>query len=205
MTLRGLKAGTVDVDIIVDSRRLFETLKSGLLQIGFSIDEQLHDIAVYQQAMMVFLKESSRVDVFIKTICGMLDFTDDMRTRAKAYRHYDKLAVTLAANEDIFLLKSLAGREKDLPDCHALSQTGLRWHLIINECVCQHRPDSKWVFWLFNRYAVWKIASIHMFMSKARFLRFAASTGRSVPRISWMALPRIKSVRTFQRDCKRTC
>jgi hypothetical protein len=151
MTLRSLKAGTLDVDIIVRSRRIFDTLKSGLLQIGFTIDEQLHDIAVYQQAMMVFIKNASRVDVFIKSVCGMLDFTNAMCIRAEAYGHYDKLTAKLAANEDIFLLKALAGREKDLSDCHALSQTGLKWELIIKECVRQHRPDSKWVFWLFEQ------------------------------------------------------
>jgi len=151
MALKDLKPATVDIDLVINTKHEFEALKSGLLKLGFKIDEELHDIDVYKQAVMVFLKGASRIDVFIKSIVGMLDFTKAMEERSTSYKQYTNLGVKLSSNEDIFLLKSLSDREKDLPDNRLLIGTGLNWSVIIKECVEQHRKDTKWVFWLFEQ------------------------------------------------------
>ena len=151
MALKGLKPATVDVDVVVKTKREFEILKGGLLKIGFEIDEEVHDKNIYKQAVMVFLKGISRVDVFIKSIVGMLDFTSAMEERSTLYKQYTNLSLRLSSNEDIYLLKSLSDREKDLPDNRMLIDTGLDWNVILKECVKQHRKDTKWVFWLFEQ------------------------------------------------------
>ncbi len=151
MSLKNLKESTIDIDIVVNSRKDFNVLKHGLLKIGFKIDKEIHEIRAYHNAVMVFLKDSSRIDIFIKTICGMLDFTQAMEERADLFKHFEKLTVKLASNEDILLLKSLSDREKDLPDCRALIETGLKWNIILKECIKQHRKDTKWVFWLYEQ------------------------------------------------------
>ncbi len=151
MALKELKLATVDIDVVVKTKKEFEILKSGLLKVGFGIDEEAHDKNIYKQAVMVFLKGISRVDVFIKSIVGMLDFTETMEERATLYKEYSNLTIKLSSNEDVFLLKSLSDREKDLPDNRMLIDTGLDWNVILKECVDQHRQDTKWVFWLFEQ------------------------------------------------------
>jgi len=150
MSLKGLKPATIDIDLVLKTKNEFENLKSGLLKLGFKIDEEIHDINVYKEAVMVFLRGVSRVDVFVKNIVGMLDFTDAMEKRSTLFKQYSNLCVKLSSNEDIFLLKSLSDREKDLPDNLTLIDSGLNWDAIINECVEQHRKKTKWVFWLFE-------------------------------------------------------
>jgi len=151
MSLKGLKAATVDVDLVVKTKKEFEALKTGLLKIGFEIDEEVHNKNIYKQAVMVFMKGISRVDVFIKSIVGMLDFTEAMEERATQYKEYSNLTIKLSSNEDVFLLKSLSDREKDIPDNRILIDTGLNWDVILKECVEQHRQDTKWIFWLFEQ------------------------------------------------------
>lgn len=151
MALKGLKPATVDIDLVLKTKAEFETLKSGLLKLDYKIDEELHDVNVYKQAVMVFLKGKSRVDIFIRSIVGMLDFTETMEKRSSLFKDYDNLNVRLSSNEDIFLLKSLSDREKDLPDNRTLIQTELDWNVIIKECVEQHRRETKWVFWLYEQ------------------------------------------------------
>lgn len=151
MCLKNLKANTFDIDIIVKTQKEFNILKQTLLKLGFKIDEDVHDTRIYNQAMMVFFKGSSRIDVFVKSICGMLDFTYAMEERASLFKKFKKLTVKLASNEDILFLKSLSDREKDLPDCRNLIETGLKWDIILKECISQHRKDTKWIFWLFEQ------------------------------------------------------
>ena len=72
-------------------------------------------------------------------------------TLATLYKEYSNLTIKLSSNEDVFLLKSLSDREKDLPDNRMLIDTGLDWNVILKECVEQHRQDTKWIFWLFEQ------------------------------------------------------
>jgi hypothetical protein len=57
----------------------------------------------------------------------------------------------LVSSEDIFLFKSLTGREQDINDCFVFIDAGLEWDIIIQECISQHRENVKWIFWLYEQ------------------------------------------------------
>lgn len=148
MTLKGYKDITLDVDLVVKNKKDYETLRNAISQLGFSIDKTHHHENVYKNAIIIFKKEDSRIDIFIKSIVGMLDFSNTMMKRAEKYVNYTNLKLYLASNEDVFLLKSMSDREKDLPDLKMLVSAGINFDIILNECVLQHKKDTKWIFWL---------------------------------------------------------
>jgi len=151
MCLKDLKASTVDIDLIVNTARDYGLLSDALSLMDYKVDKKLLKERIYDNAVIVFLKGSSRIDIFIKSVVGMLDFSKAMQKHTLSYKEYRNLEVKLASNEDIFLLKSIPGREKDLPDCKILLDQGLNWNIISNECIKQHREETKWVFWLYEQ------------------------------------------------------
>lgn len=151
MALRGLKGSTLDLDFVVINRKQYVALKKAIKKIGYEMDETFYDSRIYKNAVIIFTKGDSRIDIFIKSIVGMLNFTKEMEERAEIFdEEFDKLKVKLASNGDIFLLKSLSDRDKDIIDCRTLLMAGLNSSVIVKECVAQHRKDTKWIFWLYE-------------------------------------------------------
>jgi len=150
MALRGIKDSTIDLDFVVIKKRNYVALKKAIEKIGYKLDETSYDSRIYKNAVILFNKGSSRIDIFVKSIVGMLDFTKEMEKRAEILEEFDKLRIKLASNEDIFLLKSLSDRDKDIIDCRTLLLTGLKSDIIVKERITQHREDIKWIFWLYE-------------------------------------------------------
>ena len=125
MALKELKDSTVDLDFVVISKRNYVALKKAIEKKGYKLDETAYDPRIYKNAVILFAKGRSKIDIFIKSIVGMLDFTKEMENRAEFLdKSFDKLRIKLASNEDIFLLKSMSGRDKDIIDCRTLLLTG---------------------------------------------------------------------------------
>lgn len=148
MTLKGYKDVTLDIDLVVKNKKDYEILSEAIKNLGFSIDKTHHNENVYKNAIIIFKKEDSRIDIFIKSIVGMLDFSRSMMKRAEIYGNYKNMRLYLASNEDVFLLKSMSDRKKDIPDLKMLVFAGVNFDLILDECVSQHKKDVKWIFWL---------------------------------------------------------
>lgn len=98
MTLKDLKEETLDIDIIVKDKRDYEILVKALKKMKFIEDNILHKENIYKDALIIFKKEDSRIDIFIKTVAGMLSFTEKMQKRAILYKKYDKLSLYLSSD-----------------------------------------------------------------------------------------------------------
>ena len=86
LCLKNLKDATVDMDIVVLSRKDFSILSKGISKMGYApADKELLKEAVYKNAVVVFEKGAGRIDLFIKSIVGMLDFSDRMVKRAETF------------------------------------------------------------------------------------------------------------------------
>ena len=110
LSFKGLKERTKDIDIIVTSQEDFDTFDAAMKENGFqSMTERESEF--YLTALAVYMKEDSRIDVFLKQVGKMLFLTKSMVQRAKKYNIYNKLEVYLASNEDIFLFKMMTPRE----------------------------------------------------------------------------------------------
>jgi len=152
MCLKGLKDATFDIDLIVMSKRDFDVLHKAMLSMGYDVvDKELFKEAVYKNAVVVFEKGQSRVDIFIKNVVSMLDFSQHMIERSQIYEDKNNLTVYLASNTDIMLLKSLSDREKDFPDIERLIREGIDWAAIIKECSLQNREGVTWIFFVYEQ------------------------------------------------------
>lgn len=146
MRLKGLKARTKDCDIVVLGEQDFRIIKETLLKMGYTSlsesslsedDKRLHasDILVHTTR--------SRMDIFNTVVGDLLYISDRMKERAKKEKH-NKLELGILQNEDVFLLKGVAGREGDIDDMYRLAQTdNFQWDLIWNELVKQEHETGK--------------------------------------------------------------
>jgi hypothetical protein len=134
-----LKEATKDIDVVVrrqDSCALIASLAS----IDYRI---LEDCSVYRPyGKMEILRsmennDGFRLDIFYRTICNRLIFSDNMASRAIKFYSKEKMTLSIASKEDIFLFKGMTEREADLDDMRLLARSGLDWQVIKTECVHQ--------------------------------------------------------------------
>jgi len=150
LCFRELKRQTKDIDIIIKSKTDFNVLNKAILDAGYSLETDLKD-EFYLTALAVYLKEDSRIDVFLKHVGKMLILTPSMIKRAEHFREYGKLKVNLVSNEDIFLFKAMTTRKGDIYDCEALIRQGIIYDTVYNEVVEQSTVENKWFFWLYEK------------------------------------------------------
>jgi transcription initiation factor TFIIIB Brf1 subunit/transcription initiation factor TFIIB len=147
MRLKGLKARTKDCDIVVAGEKDFKIIvdalrkKMGYRSLNESSlsedDKRLHasDILVHPAR--------SRMDIFNTTVGELLYISDRMKERAKKEKHGNKLELGILQNEDVFLLKGVAGREGDIDDMTKLVQAGnFDWNIVWSELAAQEE-DTK--------------------------------------------------------------
>jgi hypothetical protein len=152
MSLRNLKQTTKDIDAVVLSRQDLDGLIDAFEELNFKPAVDVEE-EIYLTATAVFMKEESRIDIFLKEVCKKLQISPAMQSRAFDVGTFGKLTVKAACNEDIFLFKAMAvesEREHDIDDCEQLFLQKLNWNIIAQECVSQHREHVKWIFWLFE-------------------------------------------------------
>ena len=150
LSFRGLKPATKDIDIIVISKRDFDIFDSAMKKNGFSSMSNREN-EFYATALAVYMKEESRIDVFLKEVGKMLVLSHGMIQRAEKYKEYGKLAVYLVANEDIFLFKLITSREGDIYDCDRLIKEGIDYNIVYNEIIEQSKEEWKrWFFWVYE-------------------------------------------------------
>ena len=145
MRLKGLKARTKDCDIVVSGEKDFRIIADALRKMGYRSlnesnlsedDRRLHasDILVHPAR--------SRMDIFNTTVGELLYISERMKARAKKERH-GKLELGILQNEDVFLLKGVAGREGDIDDMARLVQAGnFDWNVVWSELLAQEK-DTK--------------------------------------------------------------
>ena len=129
MVLKNMKISTKDIDVIVE-KNLAE-LKKGLISMGFKFSEN------------IFEKKNLRIDLFVKRVLGGYRLSKRMKKDAEPFYLGNKLEVYLLSNEDVFLLKTYAGREGDLEDCKILAEKGLDWNKILQEALEQEKQSGK--------------------------------------------------------------
>lgn len=150
MSLKEIKAVTRDIDLIVLTKKEYDTLKETLIRLGYDCHEETFSEDFYKTPIIVFLKDDKRIDVFIKDVSNQLELTKGMQKRSKEYVKFGNLKVKLVSNEDIFLFKSITDREKDVDDCRVLIMGGLDWELIKQE-LYQQEGKALWRFWIYEQ------------------------------------------------------
>jgi hypothetical protein len=138
----GLKDATKDIDIVCRSEEDKEALLGSANALGFQIvgPEKRHErLGVNRLAV----KGGRNLDIFAERISYDFCLSDAMWQRASRTRSFGSLTVRDASLEDIFIMKLIANRPGDAPDCMALVSIGLDFDAIYEEIESQYRKDSE--------------------------------------------------------------
>jgi len=174
MALRSEKDATKDLDLVLESQDDADELKKAFERIGFRVDARRPDeCRALVDAAILSKPAGLRADIFVGKVCDRLRFSEGMKSRAVLVDELGKVTLFMCSREDIFLLKSVTERTRDLDDMMSLFRGGLSRDTILAECDLQSalagfRESQVWEAFLLvkieemeNRYEIsipWKRA-----------------------------------------------
>lgn len=144
MAFRGQKAGTKDIDVVVDSEAESDLLEAALLDVGYKDPSELAQPYRRMGARRVLENADEFTwDIFVREVMGF-EFSDRMRSRVEPWITAGHLTVVAAAPEDIFAFKALTDRERDRTDMNVIYGAGVDHATIRGEVLAQaERPTGK--------------------------------------------------------------
>jgi hypothetical protein len=152
LLMRGMKATTQDIDIVVDNKSEFEAINKALRAMGFKAKKLS---ALYEHFDLAFqlIRDDFQVDLFHRKVCSQFSLSKKMIERAEKILALGKVNVFLCSNEDVFLFKTMTERPGDLEDCTELIKKGLDWNAVLAEMKYQIENYGRdvWVTWIGER------------------------------------------------------
>jgi hypothetical protein len=142
-----LKAGTKDIDVIVDTRTQSKILGDSLEKSGYkhlslgSVTQDNRDLS----AELYENFDEFRWDVFIKVVAHKLALSKSMKSRAKLTHRKKNLLLFELSKEDIFLMKGVTERERDLEDMSLIARSGIDYKIVLEECL--HQSETTGTIW----------------------------------------------------------
>lgn len=140
MTLRGLKNGTKDLDLLVASRSDFDRLRELLYDRGYEkVEDPVDEYASLGAALILDKDGECRFDLFDRKVIQKLELSDRIKDRAEEVFNGSSIRVRALSNEDIFLFKGVAGRARDPDDMAQVVQAeqGVDFEVIAAEFQAQ--------------------------------------------------------------------
>src|SRR5512137_483874 len=138
----GLKDATKDIDVVCRSEEDKEWLLAAAKALGFEIvgPEMRHErLGVKRLAV----KGGCNLDVFAERISYDFGLSETMWQRATRIRSFGGLVIRDASLEDIFIMKLIANRPGDAPDCSNLVIAGLDFNAVYREIEMQYARQAR--------------------------------------------------------------
>ena len=138
----GLKDATKDIDIVCRSEEDKEALLASTKTLDFQIigPEKRHErLGVNRLAV----KGGRNLDIFAERISYDFSLSEAMWQRATKIRSFGNLVIRDASIEDIFIMKMIANRPGDAPDCSKLVLAELDFDIIYREIEEQYRKSGE--------------------------------------------------------------
>ncbi len=144
MAIRGEKAATKDVDLILESEEDAKELSEAFKGLDFEVNSR-HPMECRElvDAEIMTTMNGMRVDIFVRTVCHKLFFSEGMKGRSELVGEMGQISLNICSREDIFLLKSVTERNRDLDDMVVLYRKGIDKDTIMKECQIQDLLDSQ--------------------------------------------------------------
>ena len=143
MAIREEKDATKDLDIILESEEYAEELGNELKELGFEVNIRPPvECKSLVDAKILTAQRGMRVDIFVRTVCDKLVFSQGMKSRSEFYSDLGQISLSICSREDIFLLKSVTERNRDLDDMIVLYRKGINKETILTECRFQSQHDD---------------------------------------------------------------
>ena len=137
MVIRGLKGRTKDIDIIALDHDDMQSLVRALILMKYrKVSENHYEMHMEHTKL-------PKVDLYVGGIPRKFVLTKNMIERAER-KIYGKLTVLLPSNEDLVLIKMIAGRMRDILDIErVLRKTTINWRIVIDEMLQQEKLLDK--------------------------------------------------------------
>jgi hypothetical protein len=137
----GLKDSTKDIDIVCRNEKDKEEILRCSQEMGYDLvwPEKRHARLGLNR---IAIKGGHALDVFAGKISYDFQLSETMWERARKLRDFGNADLRYASPEDIFIMKLIANRPGDAPDCAALVSVGLDFDAIYEEIKSQYNKDS---------------------------------------------------------------
>jgi len=138
----GLKDATKDIDLVCWNEEDRKRLLAACRALGFQIvgSEKRHErLGVNRLAV----KGGRNLDIFAEHISYDFSLSEAMWQRATKIRSFDNLVIRDASREDIFIMKLIANRPGDSPDCSKLVLSELDFDIVYQEVEAQYRKEGE--------------------------------------------------------------
>lgn len=150
MTVAGLKDQTEDIDLALGVPAAFEHVVDTLCTEGFKrVGEPTASFeGVGRTLELAHPDRDIQIDCFDRQIVGKVWLSEAMQQRATEFWAGETVTAKLLADEDLFLLKAVAGgdlssgRRRDIEDMRLYAQRGLDYDTILDEIDAQ-RPFNE--------------------------------------------------------------
>ncbi len=132
MAMKDLKSGTKDIDVIVTDNITHQILVNALKKCNYYLLQSQDLSKPYNQLSATALQNNCGFlwEIFIEYIAKKLALSDNMKSRATKIYCGKNLNVFGLSNEDIFLMKSMTERDRDLDDMMLIVRTGIDYGII---------------------------------------------------------------------------
>jgi hypothetical protein len=154
MSTNKLKPGTKDIDVIVERRPLLKMLGKSLEKSGYS-HLPMNSVTIDYKDLSAEIYENHdefRWDIFTRIVAHKLALTQSMKLRARLTHVKEKLSLFELSKEDIFLMKGVTDRERDLEDMSLIAKSGVDYDTILEECLIQSdRTGTLWEMGLHDK------------------------------------------------------
>jgi hypothetical protein len=176
MALYRLKEATKDIDVVVERRAELHSLVSALRVVGYKRPPGSVGETYTKMKASAILENTDgfRWDIFERVIAGKLSLSRGMISRSRILYDKTKLRVRSLSNEDIFLLKSVTGRELDLDDMRIVAESGINWNHVKTECQAQASRTGR----------IWEDALCEQLIELRERMRITAPIEKSICEIA---------------------
>jgi hypothetical protein len=176
MAFYGLKEATKDIDVVVEKRTELHSLVSALRALGYKRPTGLVETTYAKMRASAILENTDgfRWDVFERVIARKLSLSKGMISRSRILYDETKLHLRALSKEDIFLLKSITGRDLDLEDMRIVAESGINWNDVKIECQAQASRTGR----------IWEDALCEKLIELGERMKIAAPIEKSICEIA---------------------
>jgi hypothetical protein len=137
-----LKESTKDIDIVCKTEKDKDEILRCTQGLGYELvgPKERHARLGLNR---IAIKGGRTLDVFAGRISYDFGLSDAMWKRARKIKSFYMAEVRYASLGDIFIMKLIANREGDAPDCASLVSAGLDFDVVFDEIESQYRKVSE--------------------------------------------------------------
>jgi hypothetical protein len=147
----GLKNLTKDIDLVVKSKKDYDSIYSAIRSLGYK-ETALTDGIQRLNISTAMQRDDFKIDLFLDKICGKMEFSEKMALRAKLIFQGQNIFVSSASMEDVFVFKTITDRLGDKTDCEAVLNKEPDWNIILDEILSQSKKgEAVWVTYINER------------------------------------------------------